>query len=284
MKKLLSVQGKLMLLLGRFVNELSHFSRMPRIAHQGNGTLSYACNICGKTNAVDLTALDRETRTCLGCGSTLRQRAIIAALSRKLFGGKSLRMDQWMKRPDLAIRGISDAPLIDRALSQVLHYQNTYFHQTPFLDITRPAPADHDSCDVLICSDVLEHVPPPVSSAFSGLRKILRPGGFLLLTVPCSAADQTTEHYPTLHDYRILKRNGGHTLVNRRQDGTVEEFGNLIFHGGPGETLEMRLFSLRELESNLRLAGFDRIEIFAQPDFAHGVYWKSPYAVPVVAS
>jgi hypothetical protein len=273
-----------MLLMGNAVNELWHFSRLPKSRRVPAGTLQYDCNVCGRPNAIDLAAIEGERRTCLGCGSTLRQRALVAALSRKLFGGRSLPVDEWTGVEGVEVLGVSDAELVARALGQKVRYRNTFLHREPVLDICAPGPGYHSGCDVLVCSDVLEHVPPPVERAFEGMRKIVRPGGFLLMTVPCTALEQTVEHYPRLHDYRIVERDGRQVLVNRTADGRTEEFGDLVFHGGPGETLEMRVFGIADLEGRLRAAGFPRVEIFAQPDFPHGVYWQRPYPVPVVAS
>ncbi len=283
-KNLLSPRSAFMLLLGSAAHELWHFSRLPKARKVPPGTLQYDCNICGRPNAVDLTAMERESRTCLGCGSTLRHRSVVAALSRKLFAGRSLPLDEWEGVDALKVTGVSDAELIARALGQKVAYTNTFFHQAPFLDICAPAPEYFSSCDVLVCSDVLEHVPPPVDRAFEGMRKVIRPGGFLLMTVPCTALERTAEHYPDLHEYRIIERDGRSVLVNRTAEGRIEEFDDLVFHGGPGETLEMRLFAMNDLERNLRRAGFSAIEICAQPDFRHGVYWQRPYDVPVVAS
>ncbi len=283
-RNLLSARSALLLLVGSAANELWHFSRLPRSRGAPPGTLQYECNICGRANAIDLSAIERERRTCLGCGSTLRQRALIATLSRKLFAGKSLPLDAWDGVGSLEVTGVSDSELIARALGGKLRYRNTFLHQPPVLDICAPQPADCSSCDVLVCSDVLEHVAPPVERAFAGMRKIVRPGGFVLLTVPCSAQERTVEHYPKLHDYRILEHDGRRTLVNRTIEGHVEEYHDLVFHGGPGETLEMRHFAMGDLEKRLAEAGFGTVEIFAQPDFRHGVYWEHPYSVPVVAT
>lgn len=284
MKNLLPPRNALMLLLGNAAHELWHFSRLPKARGAPPGTLQYDCNICGRANAIDLAAMEREARTCLGCGSTLRHRSVIAALSRKLFAGKSLALDAWQGVEGLEVTGVSDAELIARALGQKVSYTNTFLHQAPFLDVCAPAPEHLASCDVLVCSDVLEHVPPPVGRAFEGMRKVIRPGGFLLLTVPCTALEATAEHYPSLHEYRILERGGKSVLVNRTAEGTLEEFDDLVFHGGPGETLEMRHFALHDLERHLSRAGFSTIEICAQPDFSHGVYWQRPYDVPIVAT
>lgn len=284
MKKLLSRQGAFMMLLGNIAHELWHFSRLPKARGDGPGVLHFCCNVCGRPGALELDRLEGERRECLGCGSTLRQRAIVATLSRKLFGGRSLAIDDWPDDVDVEVKGVSDAALLERALPSKLRYANTYFHQVPFLDIRNPSPSDIASCDILICSDVLEHVPPPVAGAFDGLLRIIRPGGFLLLTVPCTAAPATAEHFPELHDYRLVERGGERFLVNRTADGRLQEFGDLVFHGGPGETLEMREFSIHHLERALREAGFGRIEIHAAPDFRHGVYWSREYSVPVIAT
>jgi SAM-dependent methyltransferase len=282
-KNLLSRRNAFMLLLGNAAHELWHFSRLPKARGAPPGTLQYECNICGRPNAIDVAALERETRTCLGCGSTLRHRSVVAALSRKLFAGKSLPLDQWKGVEGLKVTGVSDAELIARALGQKVSYTNTFFHQAPFLDVCAPAPEQLASCDVMICSDVLEHVPTPVERAFEGMRKVIRPGGFLLMTVPCTALEATAEHYPSLHEYRIIERGGKPVLVNRTADGRLEEFHDLVFHGGPGETLEMRSFAMNDLERRLSRAGFSTVEICAQPDFRHGVYWQRPYDVPIVA-
>ena len=283
-KNLLQKQGAFFLLLGRAANELRHFARLPRARGAQPGTLAYTCNLCGRAGALDLCRLQREERTCLGSGSTLRQRSLIAALSRRLFDGLSLPLPDWPPVGDLEATGISDSELIDKALSQTIRYRNTFIHQAPFLDLCSPGERDVASCDILICSDVLEHVAPPLERAFAGMRRIIRPGGFALITVPCSALEKTTEHFPDLHEYRIIERDGKRVLANRTADSRYEVFADLVFHGGPGETLEMRRFALMDLERNLKAAGFSKVEICARPSFEHGVYWQEPYSVPIIAS
>jgi len=272
------------LLLGRAANELRHFARLPRARQVPAGVLAFTCNLCGRAGALDLGRLQREERTCLGCGSTLRQRALLAALSRKLFHGRVLPVAEWRGVEHTNVIGISDGELMAEVLAGKLSYRNTFLHRPPVLDLCAPAECYNEACDVAICSDVLEHVRPPVEDALAGLRRIVRPGGFALITVPCLAARSSVEHFPDLHDYRIVEHDGVRTLVNRTPDGRVQEFRDLVFHGGPGETLEMRQFGLADLERRLRNAGFDRVEIHAQPAFNHGVYWCAPYAVPIVAS
>src|ERR1700752_2772738 len=43
---------------------------------QHTQTFEFRCNVCGSVNATTLSALDRETPTCVRCGSGVRIRAI----------------------------------------------------------------------------------------------------------------------------------------------------------------------------------------------------------------
>ena len=77
---------------------------------------------------------------------------------------------------------------------------------------------------------------------------MLKPYGFLCITVPSVPGDvDTVEYYPDLHAYSIVELGGEHVLINRKRDGTIEVHQNLEFHGGPGATLVMRQFSMRIL-------------------------------------
>ena len=59
------------------------------------------------------------------------------------------------------------------------------------------------------------------------------------------------EHFPDLYDYSIAQLKNDWVLVNRTRDGRLETFDKLVFHGGPGSTLEMRVFSERTLKQML---------------------------------
>jgi SAM-dependent methyltransferase len=245
--------------------------------------LDYVCNICGSANSTPIAQLGRESPDCVGCGSYLRTRAVIALLSRELFG-EVLPIARFPTSPRKVGIGLSDWEPYARRLAMRMDYTNTFLHQEPFLDITEIPDAQAGSCDFLLSTDVFEHVVPPVNRAFSGARKLLRPGGVLILTVPYSTDAETVEHFPDLHDWALDQGAGGEwVLRNRTPDGLRQEFRDLVFHGGPGTTLEMRLFSEAALIRELEGAGFTSIRIAGDPIPEAGIIWPHPWSLPIVA-
>ena len=247
------------------------------------GTLAFECNLCAARCALPIGELQREGGCCPACGAIMRYRAVIHHLSVGLFG-KSLAVGEFpAEAKHLAGIGMSDPDKYADLLARRFRYVNTFYHTEPRLDIQSPG-AQHDGAyDFVISSDVFEHVDPPVALAFGNLRRMLKPHGLLVLTVPFTMHDETVEHFPELHHYAIEERDGTHVLVNHTADGRRQEFGDLVFHGGPGNTLEMRVFSEAGLRRDLEAAGFTRIEFHREPCFRWGIYWAEPWSVPVTA-
>jgi hypothetical protein len=94
---------------------------------------------------------------------------------------------------------------------------------------------------------------------------------------------ETLEHYPDLYDFHIEKKGDAYLLHNVTADKREETFENLGFHGGPGSTLVMRVFTLPSLLKSLRLAGFERIEILDKPHLPHGIYHPEGHSLPLLA-
>src|SRR5262249_21054043 len=153
----------------------------------------------------------------------------------------------------------SDSDIYALPFAEKFDYLNTFYHCEPRLDIADPPHSMEGRFDFLIASDVFEHVVPPISRAFANARKLLRPGGVFVFTVPFGTMPKTIEYYPDLFDFRIAKEEGEWTLHNRTADGRDQTFTNLVFHGGPGSTLEMRIFSRDGLEREFAQAGFKDI-------------------------
>lgn len=244
--------------------------------------MDYRCNICGTTNALEPARLGRETPDCTGCGSTLRMRAVIGLLTSSLLGTRAPLADL-PERKDLRGVGLSDWDEYARRLADRFSYTNTYYHQEPRLDITAIDDADAGTCDFVISTDVFEHVLSPVSRAFDGAQRLLKPGGVFVLTVPYSLDAETVEHFGELHDWSLEQVDGQWRLRNRRPDGAEESYGDLIFHGGPGSTLEMRVFCRDDVLAQLERAGFRDIRIADEAMADIGVVWPVSWSLPIVA-
>jgi len=245
-------------------------------------TLTFTCNICGRGSTVPRSELTREAASCNGCGSSVRFRAIVHILSTALFG-RSVPLIDFPVRPDLAGAGLSDWIGYAGVLAARLGYRNTFYHEEPRLDIAERPPELRGTLDFLVASDVFEHVVPPVERAFLGSFELLRPGGVLLLTTPYAPDGETIEHFPELHEHEVVDFHGRKVLLNRTADGRWQVFGELAFHGGEGETLEMRVFSRAALVRHLRAAGFEEIVECSDDYEPYGVVWLVPWSQPFLA-
>lgn len=244
--------------------------------------ITFRCNLCGARGRSALAALERETPSCHGCGSTVRFRAIADLVVRELLGEHAV-LSSLAPRRDLAGIGLSDAACYAVPLARVFAYRNTYFHAEPRLDITAIDPGLCGRHDFVIASDVFEHVAPPVSRAFDNALALLKPGGAFVMTVPFSLDARTVEHFPDLHDWKLAQEGGRWRLFNRTVDGNLQVHDDLVFHGGPGTTVEMRLFSRDALLAEFARAGFVDVRVADEPYLPFGIHWPHPWSVPIVA-
>ncbi len=170
-------------------------------------------------------------------------------------------------------------------LAEKFRYENTFYHQEPQLDIAaaQMPPERVGQSDFIISSEVFEHIAPPVQRAFDNVYRLLKPGGVFVLTTPFGNQKSTIEHFPGLYDFEVLERQGAYVLRNVTREGRVQEWSDLVFHGGPGSTLELRVFARVDLIGHLQAAGFEEIKVHEEPDFSHGIYWPDPWSLPLSA-
>ena len=147
-----------------------------------NGVLKFVCNICGQSNQTDMNFISREAPSCSNCGSTVRMRGMIHALSIALFG-EPMPLPDFPTDKSLTGIGMSDWVGYANRLEKKLKYQNTFYHQEPKLDIMEE-PATFDEYDFIFSSDVFEHVPPPALRAFENCHSLLKSDGSLVFSVP----------------------------------------------------------------------------------------------------
>lgn len=247
------------------------------------GYLSFKCNVCGNENVSLLADLSRETSSCMLCGSTVRMRAIVHVLSMELFG-VSLVLKEFPEKKDIHGIGMSDWPGYARTLARKFSYINTYYHKRPMLDITRVEDEDCGKLDFIISSDVFEHVLYPVTRAFVNAGKLLKDDGVFIFTVPYTNDNgDTVEHFGQLNDFSIINNNGRYILKDVATSGEVREFEDLVFHGGPGSTLEMRVFSEKSLMNEFTQSGFTNVKIYKDDYLEYGIHWDVDWSLPVAA-
>jgi SAM-dependent methyltransferase len=106
-------------------------------------------------------------------------------------------------------------------------------------DATRPIPGV-DAADLVLCSEVLEHVPEP-GRFVAGLAGLLAPGGVLVLTTP--------QRYSTVElAGRLLRKPGVKQLVQRLYGEAVVDLGHIS------------LRTSRQVAEMLAAAGLDVLE------------------------
>jgi len=262
--------------LGAAVGDVDPATLSPEMA------INFQCNLCGSRNSTALALLSRETPSCRACGSNVRFRAMARLVVREILGC-DVTLPEMPVRREIAGLGLSDVAAYARPLAERFSYENTWFHTSPQLDIANVSPKRFGRYDFVIASDVFEHVAPPVSRAFENARRLLKPGGKFIFTVPFSLEPETAEHFPELHHWTMAEHDGVWRLTNTTVAGQRQIFDDLIFHGGPGTTLEMRLFSRAGLEREFARAGFPRVRIAAEPYLPFGIHWSKPFSVPMVA-
>jgi hypothetical protein len=241
--------------------------------------VAFVCNLCGARNQVEQFA--SEPATC-PCGSNVRMRALVHLLSVELFG-HSIPACDFPRLKGVRGIGLSDQECYARILADKFDYTNTRFDREPRLDLREPHAALAGGYDFLLAADVIEHIAPPIVPALAGAHALLKPNGFFGVTVYCNPSDRLREHFADLHEFRVVPLGGREVLINRRRDGSLEVREDLIFHGGAGETLEMREFGLSALEADLLAAGFREVHFLTAnvPDW--GILFDHDTSQPLIA-
>lgn len=173
------------------------------------------CSVCGRpTVVVALERNLRETLNCVLCFAKNRQRQLARVITRSIDGKQSRPSLRLLRRKrDLAVYNTEARGPIHRMLHGMPRYECSQY-LGPLLapgvsvrgvrheDIQNLS-FDNEAFDLVISSDVLEHVPDP-HAAHRELFRILRPGGRHVFTVPYSPQRQHSRSRATLRpDGRI---------------------------------------------------------------------------------
>ena len=151
------------------------------------------CNICRWQGAAFDGIEHVELSTCPACGSSGRDRFLHWCFT---------------QRVDLhpALRVIECSPRLGRAYRDAM--ATWFFYRTSDYDLRAHAGNLRldlqaidlpDAClDVMLCAHVLEHV-PDTDKALTGLRRVIAPGGHLLLQVPVLQGRTAPPTEPEFH-------------------------------------------------------------------------------------
>ena len=243
-----------------------------RLSAESTEKAFFRCNICNNQSEFKTDLSHREVVDCQYCGSTPRFRGLMYALSVGLFG-KSMCILDFPEDKTVTGIGMSEWGGYAIKLAEKFSFQNTFFHTEPLLDLTNDNIERFSNLDFVICSEVFEHIVPPLYGPFLNLRRLLKPNGLLIFSVPYVNSEATLEHFPELFDYEVVSFRGQWIVVNKDRSGQWTIHERPIFHGGPGTVLEMRLFSERDVLFHLKGAGFINIKIHDQPVIDIGYFW-----------
>jgi SAM-dependent methyltransferase len=241
----------------------------------------FLCNVCGAQNSYSGEPLERETPGCSRCGSNLRTRSLLWALSMELFG-IPLALPDFPRVKSWRGLGTSDSPQYANRLAEAFDYRNTFYERQPKFDLA-PPPPEPETYDFITSSDVLEHVAPPCDLAFRNCYAMLKPTGVLVFTVPYEIED-AAEHFPELHQYALAEVGNRMVLVNRTRAGEIQVLENLSFHrSGAGRALEMRVFSEKTLRDTLAAAGFTTLRVYTENYAPFGIVPAESWSLPIAA-
>jgi SAM-dependent methyltransferase len=177
--------------VARFYKEYGFSRTLSKTFREGRRALSNLsklkvrkCKACERTSVFLRTYDTQEAECCMRCGANLRYE-MLAQLIRSEFGDRLKSMNVMELDPNSALRPI---------LSNAATYIRTYYKPeaeggsiraidgAQAEDITSLTLASA-SLDLIVSSDVLEHV-PDLSRAFEESARVLKPGGMHLFTVP----------------------------------------------------------------------------------------------------
>ncbi len=231
---------------------LANFQVFPMMPHDGGDmetsaeALEGICPVCGNDSAFDgFTENKRESGRCFHCGSFNRQRQV-ATMIRALYG-----MDAFgpFRFPEgHAVYNTESSGALHEALLEIPGYVfSEYFgaEAPPGGEVKgirnenlQDLSFDDASFDLVLSSDVLEHMPMPYI-AHREIFRVLKAGGRHIFTVSFQASE-------ALDDMRAIE-------INHR----VEYFGEKLFHGAPIRpeegSLVWRIFGLQMIVELARI-------------------------------
>lgn len=201
------------------------------------------CFVC-KLNTIEANLIPTNLESVIcQCGSTARHNLLLELISALAPESQSVK-----------ILGCSDPEILYPALSSIGIYIPTYLDEFPNLDLLDIPNSSIGKFDIILCSEILEHV-FDLPKALDGISKLLKESGVAVVSFPMRDGI-TIEHYPEIASYRLNQISEGITWVSR--SGGIHIDKSPKFHGGPGNNLEIRLIGNQSLDTELEVAGLEQ--------------------------
>jgi ubiquinone/menaquinone biosynthesis C-methylase UbiE len=132
---------------------------------------------------------------------------------------------------DVTLCDVSEA-MLDLAREAAAHSHPATRLRTQMVDASQPLPYADESFDVIVCLDLLVHLPDP-QAAVRELFRVLKPGGKAIIDNSNSVALWTL-FYP-----RYVGRRPTRWLRTIRAGGVLPEWAGIVHHHTRGEFLQM---------------------------------------------
>eukprot|EP00121_Abeoforma_whisleri_P002630 Awhi_evm1s2366 len=248
----------------------------------GRFVKEFKCLICGEhTHTKDFQANFRESCGCARCGATLRHRKYSATLVRtfnKKLGTNFLTLPEAVQSPALSNQHIFNTEttgIIDQHLRSCQNYVHSEFlgvtHQSGEVvggilhqNLMETSYAD-DTFDFVLTSEVFEHIPFPYT-AFQEIYRILKPGGYHVMSVP---------HVLALKKDRILASLDKETgEITYHQPPQYHGEPNPLAEGGSSKGILCYTVFGQEMIKRLHAMGFE-VEVEHIYDEQYGLFTKS---------
>ncbi len=226
------------------------------------------CPACGRVSVARGFGENlRETGRCRACGATNRNRQVAYVAARAAAERTGRKLDSLV-----AVAQVPDLVVYNTEAQGALHDQ---LHLMPGYRCSEYLGPDHEpgevvgdtthqdlmalsyddaSIDLILSSDVFEHVPDPYR-AHAEVHRVLRSGGHHVFTVPFHQHAHLDDVRARLHD-----------------DGQVELLADAIYHDDPVRPEGVLVFTIFGLQMLVRLAelGFDT-RMYALHSPWHGI-------------
>jgi SAM-dependent methyltransferase len=158
---------------------------------------------------------DRESQLCAVCGSSARVRGLAAVLL-ELYSEQSGSIAELVEEELFRSLDVAEINSIGRMHAFLEPLERLTFVEYPQEDVQALSFPDA-SFDLVLTSDTMEHVEDPMRG-FRELRRVLRPGGRHVFTVPLSPARAHTTPRAGLPAEHHGRGGGPYALVSRRAD------------------------------------------------------------------